>query len=290
MRWVLLLVLLFGCDTNEKQQSISLDYSHATRYSSREVAVRHNIKVEPNIADTDLDSNMTARITVPIDVQMTVDYKNYTTTYPNIYYEYGSSDPFTVTAHSPDSVTISISTAINSNYPIQETETIDNETTECTENCTVDNETIVYSDNATWNDNFTRGVVTTQTQKANWRDFWDNLSVSDNWSYISVGHIDNVTHFCDNSSVVSRIITQIQTDNITNWNTSCNEQNWITGGCGAGLSIELSVKQLGTGDCACNRTNDNTTTIRPAITNRNWGGVGVTCGASSQSLEVILKK
>ena len=290
MRWVLLLVLLFGCDTNEKQQSISLDYSHPTRSSSREVAVRHNIKVEPNIADTDLDSNMTARITVPIDVQMTVDYKNYTTTYPNIYYEYGSSDPFTVTAHSPNSITISISTAINSNYPIEETETIDNETTECTENCTVDNETIVYSDNATWNDNFTRGIVTTQTQKANWRDFWDNLSVSDNWSYISVGHIDNVTHFCDNSSVVSRIITQIQTDNITNWNTSCNEQNWITGGCGAGLSIELSVKQSGTGDCGCNRTNDNTTTIRPGITNRNWGGVGVTCGASSQSLEVILKK
>ena len=290
MRWVLLLVLLFGCDTNEKQQSISLDYSHPTRSSSREVAVRHNIKVEPNIADTDLDSNMTARITVPIDVQMTVDYKNYTTTYPNIYYEYGSSDPFTVTAHSPNSITISISTAINSNYPIEETETIDNETTECTENCTVDNETIVYNDNATWNDNFTRGVVTTQTQKANWRDFWDNLSVSDNWSYISVGHIDNVTHFCDNSSVVSRIITQIQTDNITNWNTSCNEQNWITGGCGAGLSIELSVKQSGTGDCGCNRTNDNTTTIRPGITNRNWGGVGVTCGASSQSLEVILKK
>ena len=290
MRWVLLLVLLFGCDTNEKQQSISLDYSHPTRYSSREVAVRHNIKVEPNIADTDLDSNMTARITVPIDVQMTVDYKNYTTTYPNIYYEYGSSDPFTVTAHSPNSITISISTAINSNYPIQETETIDNETTECTENCTVDNETIVYSDNATWNDNFTRGIITTQTQRANWRDFWDNLSVSDNWSYISVGHIDNVTHFCDNSSVVSRIITQIQTDNITNWNTSCNDQNWITGGCGAGLSIELSVKQSGTGDCACNRNNDNTTTIRPAITNRNWGGVGVTCGASSQSLEVILKR
>ena len=290
MRWVLLLVLLFGCDTNEKQQSISLDYSHPTRYSSREVAVRHNIKVEPNIADTDLDSNMTARITVPIDVQMTVDYKNYTTTYPNTYYEYGSSDPFTVTTHSPDSITISISTAINSNYPIEETETIDNETTECTQNCTVDNETITYTDNVTWSDNFTQGVTSTQTQRANWRDFWDNLSVSDNWSYISVGHIDNVTHFCDNGSVVSRIITQIQTDNITNWNTSCNEQNWITGGCGSGLSIELSVKQSGTGDCACNRTNDNTTTIRPAITNRNWGGVGVTCGASSQSLEVILKK
>ena len=284
MRWVLLLVLLFGCDTNEKQQSISLDYSHPTRYSSREVAVRHNIKVKPNVAETDLDSNMTARITVPLDVQMTVDYKSYTTTYPDIYYEYGSSDPFTITTHSPNSITISISTAINPNYPVEETETIDNET------ITIDNETIVYTDNATWSDNFTRRVTTTQTQKANWRNFWDNLSVNDNWSYISVGHIDNVTHFCDNSLVVSQIITQIQNDNTTNWSSSCNQQNWITGGCGAGLSIELSVKQVGTGDCGCNRANDNTTTIRPAITNNNWGGIGVTCGASSQSLEVILKK
>ena len=284
MRWVLLLVLLFGCDTNEKQQSISLDYSHPTRYSSREVAVRHNIKVKPNVAETDLDSNMTARITVPLDVQMTVDYKSYTTTYPDIYYEYGSSDPFTVTTHSPNSITISISTAINPNYPVEETETIDNET------ITIDNETIVYTDNATWSDNFTRRTTTTQTQKANWKNFWDNLSVDDNWSYISVGHIDNVTHFCDNSSIVSQIITQIQNDNTTNWNSSCNQQNWITGGCGAGLSIELSVKQVGTGDCACNRVNDNTTTIRPAITNRNWGGVGVSCSASSQSLEVMLKR
>ena len=284
MRWVLLLVLLFGCDTNEKQQSISLDYSHPTRYSSREVAVRHNIKVKPNVAETDLDSNMTARITVPLDVQMTVDYKSYTTTYPDIYYEYGSSDPFTITTHSPSSVTISISTAINPNYPVEETETIDNET------ITIDNETIVYTDNATWSDNFTRRATTTQTQKANWKNFWDNLSVDDNWSYISVGHIDNVTHFCDNSSIVSQIITQIQNDNTTNWSSSCNQQNWITGGCGAGLSIELSVKQVGTGDCACNRVNDNTTTIRPAITNRNWGGVGVSCSASSQSLEVMLKR
>ena len=233
---------------------------------------------------------MSATVEVPVDTSMHVDYKNYTSEHPNIHYEYGTSNPFYVTNYSPNSLTITIAVSVNSDYPVQETETIDNETTECTENCTVDNETIVYTDNATWSDNFTQGVTSTQTQRANWRDFWDNLSVSDNWSYISVGHIDNVTHFCDNSSVVSRIITQIQTDNITNWNTSCNDQNWITGGCGAGLSIELSVKQSGIGDCACNRNNDNTTTIRPAITNRNWGGVGVTCGASSQSLEVILKK
>ena len=291
-----LLIMVFSCDTQEKQTKLSLVYNHNERNlrQVQETPARHNIKVEPNIAEAWLDSNMSATVEVPVDTSMRVDYKNYTSDYPDIHYEYGSSNPFYVTNNSPNSLTITIAVSVNSDYPVQETETIDNETTECTENCTVDNETIIdnvtYTDNATWSDNFTKGVTTTQTQKTNWRNFWDNLSVSDNWSYISVGHIDNVTHFCDNSSIVSQIITQIQNDNVTNWNTSCNQMNWITGGCGAGLSIELSVKLTGTGDCACNRTNDNTTTIRPAITNRNWGGVGVSCGASSQSLEVILKK
>ena len=284
-----LLIMIFSCDTQDKQTKLSLKYEHHQRSLRKsETPVRHNIKVEPNIAEAWLDSNMSATVEVPVDTSMYVDYKNYTSDYPDIHYEYGSSNPFYVTSHSPDSLTITIAVSVNSDYPVQETETIDNETTECTENCTVDNSTV--TDNVTWSDNFIRGATTTQTQKANWRNFWDNLSVNDNWSYISVGHIDNVTHFCDNSSIVSQIITQIQSDNVTNWNASCNQMNWITGGCGAGLSIELSVKQSGTGDCGCNRTNDNTTTIRPAITNRNWGGVGVTCGASSQSLEVILRK
>ena len=286
-----LLIMIFSCDTQDKQTKLSLKYEHNQRSSRQvETPVRHNIKVEPNIAEAWLDSNMSTTVEVPVDTSMHVDYKNYTSEHPNIHYEYGSSNPFYVTNYSPNSLTITIAVSVNSDYPVQETETIDNETTECTENCTVDNETIVYTDNATWSDNFTQGVTSTQTQRANWRDFWDNLSVSDNWSYISVGHIDKVTHFCDNSSIVSRIITQIQSDNITNWNTSCKHMNWMTGGCGASLSIELSVKLTGTGDCACNRINDNTTTIRPGITNRNWGGVGVSCGASSQSLEVILKK
>ena len=299
MRWFSLLVflLLFGCEkTKEQPLKVGLSYeheSHRNRYFSGSLPNRHLIDIlnrNTIIVSAELDSQLKTTVEVPVDTSLHIDYKNYKQQYPDIYYEYGSSNPFYVTSYSPDSLTITIAVSVNSDYPVQETETIDNETTECTENCTVDNETITYTDNATWSDNFTQRVVTTQTQRANWRNFWDNLSVSDNWSYISVGHIDNVTHFCDNSSIVSQIITQIQNDNITNWNASCNQMNWITGGCGAGLSIELSVKQSGTGDCACNRTNDNTTTIRPAITNRNWGGVGVTCGASSQSLEVILKK
>ena len=299
MRWFSLLVflLLFGCEkTKEQPLKVGLSYEHEPhrdRYFSSSLPNAHLIDIlnrNTIIVSAELDSQLKTTVEVPVDTSLHIDYKNYKQQHPDIYYEYGSSNPFYVTHNSPDSIYITIAVSVNSDYPVQETETIDNETTECTENCTVDNETITYTDNATWSDNFTQGVTTTQTQKANWRNFWDNLTISDNWSYISVGHIDNVTHFCDNSSIVSRIITQIQSDNITNWNTSCNQMNWITGGCGASLSIELSVKLTGTGDCACNRINDNTTTIRPAITNRNWGGVGVSCGASSQSLEVILKK
>ena len=204
-----LLIMIFSCDTQDKQTKLSLKYEHHQRSLRKsETPVRHNIKVEPNIAEAWLDSNMSATVEVPVDTSMYVDYKNYTSDYPDIHYEYGSSNPFYVTNYSPDSLTITIAVSVNSDYPVQETETIDNETTECTENCTVDNSTV--TDNVTWSDNFIKGVTTTQTQKANWRDFWDNLSVSDNWSYISVGHIDNVTHFCDNSSIVSQIITQIQ--------------------------------------------------------------------------------
>ena len=211
---------LISCESQKEEDvKVSLTYSHE---QSRQKSIRSPIVISKHTIDvadydykniydsTELDQSMTGTVMVPVDVNLEVQYKNYTLEEPKIHYESGFSDPFIVTHSSPPTTTVTISVSVNSDYPVQETETIDNETTECTENCTVDNETITYTDNATWNDNFTRGIVTTQTQRANWRDFWDNLSVSDNWSYISVGHIDNVTHFCDNSSIVSQIITQIQ--------------------------------------------------------------------------------
>ena len=168
-----LLIMIFSCDTQDKQTKLSLKYEHNQRSSRQvETPVRHNIKVEPNIAEAWLDSNMSTTVEVPVDTSMHVDYKNYTSEHPNIHYEYGSSNPFYVTNYSPNSLTITIAVSVNSDYPVQETETIDNETTECTENCTVDNETITYTDNATWSDNFTKGVTTTQTQKAKWRDYY----------------------------------------------------------------------------------------------------------------------
>ena len=143
----------------KKDTSVSINYNHnyvnleyeqssrlANHHNARQIQqniipYRHNIKVEPDIADIDLDENLSAEVEVPLDTYMTVDYKNWTLDEPEIYYEYGSSDPFIVTTASPDTVTISISVALNPDYPIDEDDT-DNETTECTENCTVDNETI----------------------------------------------------------------------------------------------------------------------------------------------------
>ena len=291
-----LLIMVFSCDTQEKQTKLSLVYNHNERNlrQVQETPARHNIKVEPNIAEAWLDSNMSATVEVPVDTSMYVDYKNYTLEQPDIYYEYGTSNPFYVTNYSPDTVTISISVAINSDYPVEETETIDNETTECTENCTVDNETIIdnvtYTDNATWSDNFTYNTKPTQNQKTVWENFWDNISISDNWSYVSVGHINDVTFSCDNKSIVTQIITQIQNDNITNWNTVCDNVTWVTGGCGQGIELKATVENNKTAQCRCAPISDNTTTIRPAINNKNWGGVGKSCSASSQALQVILKR
>ena len=126
-----LLIMVLSCDTQEKQTKLSLVYNHSERNQRQvqETPVRHNIKVEPNIAEAWLDSNMSATVEVPVDTSMYVDYKNYTSEQPDIHYEYGSSNPFYVTSYSPDSLTITIAVSVNSDYPVQETETIDNETT-----------------------------------------------------------------------------------------------------------------------------------------------------------------
>ena len=305
------LLLIISCNAPEKEQELQLTYNHANQKSNfdaktqQQYPVRHNIIVNPNVADTDLDTNMSATVTVPVDIAMTVDYTNYTLQYPDIHYEYGSSDPFTVTNHTPDSLTITILTSVNSNYPIEEEqeeepepepeeedeESEDEETTTDNETIvTTDNDSTIYTDNETWNDNFTYNVISTQAQALVWSDFWDNLSNSDNWSFVSVGHIDNVTFSCDNATVVAQVVTQIQSDNRTNWWTVCDNATWITGGCASSVELSVTTIEDRTGDCQCNVTGDNITTIRPGIRNKNWGGVGDTCAASTQSLEVILKK
>ena len=90
---------------------------------------------------------MTGTVLVPIDVNLEVEYKNYTFDHPKIHYESGVSDPFTVSFNSPPFGTVTISVDISPDYPVEEVETIDNETIETTVI------TIL-----SWSDNFTRNV------------------------------------------------------------------------------------------------------------------------------------
>jgi len=285
MKWVFLLVLLLvNCDTYEKQNHrIDLSYTHdgsTARSTLKENPVRHNIKVNPNIADTDLDSNMSATVEVPVDVTMTVDYKNYTSDHPDIHYEYGTSDSFSVTHNSPSSVYITIAVSVNSDYPVEETETIDNET--------VDNETIIdnvtYTDNITWSDNFTYNVAPTQEQKTRWIEFIDNMT-NDNWTSISIGNPDNMTT-CDNATLLSNVIAETK-ENISYelLKQSCNGMYWNWGICYNGR--EVGAYSTPQNDCRCAISGY---TLRPSFFNKNWGGVGKACNSDNQTLQMILKK
>ena len=281
MKWVFLLVLLLvNCDTNEKQNHrIDLTYSHdgsTARSTLKENPVRHNIKVNPNIADTDLDSNMSATVEVPVDVTMTVDYKNYTSDHPDIHYEYGTSDSFSVTHNSPNSINITIAVSVNSDYPVEETETIDN--------TTIDNETVVTTDNLTWSDNFTYYVSPTQEQKIRWAEFIDNMT-NDNWTSISIGNPDNMTT-CDNATLLSNVVEETK-ENATYelLKQSCNGMYWNWAICWN--TREIGAYSTPQNDCKCTNSGY---TLRPAFHNRNWGGVGKGCNSDNQTLQVILQK
>ena len=212
-------------------------------------------------------------------------YKNYKQQYPDIYYEYGSSNPFYVTHNSPDSITITIAVSVNPNYPIEKDETIDNETTECTENCTVDNASV--TDNVTWSDTFFRGVTPTQEQRAKFIAFTDNLTVG-TYRKIWIGNTDNVT-WCDNETLIDSVISNYDNMTYSFRGQYCGEMYWTFGSCGAGNEISAFPSVIG--DCACKGVGY---TIRPLIGNANWGGVEGSCTRNqtldNQTLQVILEK
>ena len=139
--------------------SVTITYNHPsthdielTRYNKSQRAiientwpVRHNIKVEPDIADIDLDENLRAEVEVPIDKPMVVHYTNWTYEEPDIHFQYGESEEFIVTWEDDYIVKVWVDVDINPDYPFleeqeEEEETVDNETEETEE--TVDNETV----------------------------------------------------------------------------------------------------------------------------------------------------
>ncbi len=142
VKLLLILLLLVGCGdlpdegTLRRQgTSVTINYNHSdalrdielTRYSSsvRSMVentwpVRHNIKVEPNIADIDLDEDLRAEVEVPIDEPMYVEYTNWTQEEPEIPFMYGKSNEFIVTWEDDYIVKVWVDVELNPDYPYQE--------------------------------------------------------------------------------------------------------------------------------------------------------------------------
>ena len=284
---------LISCEGQKEEDiKVTLNYEHPRqkeypeanfRTGARPVMVqKHHIDLTDFIQkhlydETDLDENMTGTVMAPVNVQLEVQYKNYTFEEPQIHYESGISDPFVVTHNSPPTTTVTVPVSVNPDHPSQVVDT-DNETEETVETTV----TTILS----WSDNFTRGQVPNLIQEQTYKDFWDNAS-SQTWDNISIGNPDNMTT-CTNSIFINDFLRNKDNASFEVYGLYCDGMYWTIGKCGWGL--ELSAFDRQRRDCACLKSTDIGYTIRPLIGNKNWGGVGKSCDADSQTLQVILQK
>ena len=277
---------LISCESQKEEDvKVSLTYSHE---QSRQKSIRSPIVISKHTIDvadyvykniydsTELDQSMTGTVMVPVDVNLEVQYKNYTLEEPKIHYESGFSDPFVVTHSSSPTTTVTIPVSVNTDHPSQvvEEEVVDNDTI------------LIETQILSWSDNFTRGQVPNLIQEQTYKDFWDNAS-SQTWDNISIGNPDNMTT-CTNSTFINDFLRNKDNASFEVYGLYCDGMYWTIGKCGWGL--ELSAFDRQRRDCACLKSTDIGYTIRPLIGNKNWGGVGKSCDANSQTLQVILQK
>ena len=290
----LLIVLIssISCESQKEEDiTVNLNYEHRKeakyRTGSRPVLIaKHEINVrdyqEQYIYDsTILDDELKGTVTVPVVIELEVRYENYSFDVPKIYYESGLSDPFIVGFHSPATRTVTIPVSVNPNHPSQmvEEEVVDNET--------VDNETILIETHIySWSDNFTYGQSATQEQENTYKQFWDNAS-NYTWDNISIGNPDDLVT-CTNSTFINDFLQNKDNASFEVYGLYCDGMYWTIGKCGWGLELSAFDKQRR--DCACLKSTEIGYTIRPLIGNANWGGVGKSCNADSQTLQVILQR
>jgi len=289
---LIVLISLISCESDKQEDfKISLNYKHPRqqeypeanfRSSKPVLPYKHHINVkdfiQKNLYDeTTLDSDLKGTVEVPVDVELEVEYKNYSIEAPEVWYESGLSDPFIVGFHSPATRTITIPVSVNPNHPSQMVDT-DNETEEIVETTV----TTILS----WSDNFTRGMKPSQIQEQTYKDFWDSAS-SQTWDNISIGNPDNMTT-CTNNTFINDFLRNKDNASFEVYGLYCDGMYWTIGKCGWGLELSAFDKQRR--DCACLNSSDIGYTIRPLIGNANWGGVGKSCSADSQTLQVILQR
>ena len=142
-------------------------------------------------------------------------------------------------------------------------------------NARVNAQTLVYSQA------FISGGTPT-TQCPAWTVFLASLLPTYNYTGFNVsGSINTTGYTCTSAAVATSVAAAMRTGTVGTF--SSDGHTWYVGtGCGGGCGgpiVELAVDQ---GTCACGAT----ASVRPAINNLNWGGMGTTCGAASQTLIV----
>lgn len=136
---------------------------------------------------------------------------------------------------------------------------------------------------STFSESFSGGVAPT-TQCASWDAFRKSLSASKVYSKITVkGSLDAIGVSCSEPGIsgprADAICQALRTG--TAIGMPCGSNSWsVSVGCGGAGVISLVVNL---GGCAC----ETGFSIHPCSTSANWGGIGATCGAPSQTLTVI---
>ena len=135
------------------------------------------------------------------------------------------------------------------------------------------------ADAQTYSQSFTHNVSypPASIQSTSWSSFRASLPSSGVTSITISGSLDPVGRTCNDPIKAQQIADALRAGSPSN--LQCNSSSWATGFCGAGLELTVANSQ---NVCSCVTGY----TVRPDIQNSNWGGIGATCGAPSQNLNV----
>ena len=132
---------------------------------------------------------------------------------------------------------------------------------------------------------FFKGVASTvDNQQLAWNQFRGNITGE--FTSIEITNSFGGSALCSDPLVSTNIANALKSfvtgAALEEFNCGVN-QEWSVGDCGAGVTLHAGST---TAICWC----DDGATVRPLNTNPNWGGIGITCDAPTQTLGVILTR
>ena len=137
----------------------------------------------------------------------------------------------------------------------------------------------------TWSDSFTYEVAPTIEQCQNWTAFLNSLKGKKFVSVTMSGSNDPVGKTL-NDPVATLKLAELLSTKTPGFVTSGSDR-WAVTSCGATVcniqSVALSVNGA-IDQCSC----DDTFSVRPHVTDKNWGGLNTrACGAPSQTMKIV---